>query len=236
MSSSAAVPVIVTIEGNIGSGKSTLLAVLRQWAADQSASDRGNETHRSIARRMVFVTEPVDVWTAIKDSHGDSILAKFYRDPATYAFSFQMMAYITRLSLVKRALTQDPDKIIVCERSIHTDKHVFASMLRDDGLIEDVNFQIYTKWFDEFADLFKTVESKVVYVQADPRVCFARILKRAREGERVGIEYLEKCNRYHDAWLAPYVDKLVLDGNAAKPATVHDYVEWIDKVISLVQE
>ena len=33
--------------------------------------------------------------------------------------------------------------IIITERSLYTDKHVFAKMLHDQGKIEDVCYQIY---------------------------------------------------------------------------------------------
>ena len=42
------------------------------------------------------------------------------------AFPFQMMAYISRLSLLKNAIRENPDSIIICERCLQTDKYVFA--------------------------------------------------------------------------------------------------------------
>ena len=37
----------------------------------------------------------------------------------------------------------NPDAIFITERSLFTDKYIFAKMLYDQGKIEDVNYQIY---------------------------------------------------------------------------------------------
>ena len=74
-------------------------------------------------------------------------LEKFYADQNMYSFSFQMMAYVSRLKVLRDVLkaNQKTDKktIIITERSLYTDKLVFAKMLYDSGKIEDVNYQIY---------------------------------------------------------------------------------------------
>jgi deoxyadenosine/deoxycytidine kinase len=78
---------LISIDGNIGSGKSTLMANLREHYKDEP--------------NVVFLKEPVDEWAAIKDENGITILEKFYEDSEKYAFSFQMMAYISRLKVLK---------------------------------------------------------------------------------------------------------------------------------------
>jgi len=110
-------PTIISIEGNIGSGKSTLLKYLSQCCEGD--------------KEFVFLQEPVDAWDTIKDEQGVTMLAKFYQDQPRYAFSFQMMAYISRLALLKKTCDENPNAIIVTERSLYTDKHVFAKMLYD---------------------------------------------------------------------------------------------------------
>ena len=131
---------IFSIEGNIGSGKSTLVGIL-------------SEKLRHIAHtHVIYVQEPVSEWNDIKDRDGKTILEKFYADQPKYAFSFQMMAYISRLSLLKRVIKENPTAILITERSVFTDKEVFAKMLYDEGKIEEVNYQIYLKWFDEFIE------------------------------------------------------------------------------------
>ena len=132
-------PIIISIEGNIGSGKSTFVDHLKQYYSTKS-----NHT-----LNICFLQEPVDEWNSIRDKNGETMLSKFYADSKTYAFPFQMMAYISRLALLRNALQKSYD-VIVTERCVQTDKMVFAQMLYDDGKMEDVEYTIYNRWFDEF--------------------------------------------------------------------------------------
>jgi deoxyadenosine/deoxycytidine kinase len=73
-------------------------------------------------------------------------------------------------------------------------------MLHDDGTMEDVMYQIYERFFAEYEEMFTL--SSVVYIRADPEVCHSRITKRSREGEsNIPLEYLKRCDEYHEAWL-----------------------------------
>ena len=109
-------------------------------------------------------------------------LVKFYKDPAKYAFPFQVMAYATRLSMIRNMIKNNPEcQIIICERSLDADKNIFAKMLYKDGLIDEVCFQIYNKFYTEYSDDFNL--KGIIYIDADPDICFERIKKRARNGE-----------------------------------------------------
>lgn len=207
---------IVSIEGNIGSGKSTLLERLRSEYNDN--------------RYIRFLREPVDEWEKIRDKDGNTMLQKFYANQAEYSFAFQMMAYISRLTIIREnvrdimtTVKKDIDEgkvpkkyIMITERSLYTDKYVFAKMLYDQGKIEDVKYQIYLNWFDEFAKDFPV--NDVIYVNTDPKKCYERIHKRARVGEEViPLTYLESCHKYHNEFLDETTgiktNQLMLDGN-----------------------
>jgi len=201
--------IIVSIEGNIGSGKSTLLANLR-------------ETYKNDAN-IVFLKEPVDEWEKIKDENGITILEKFYSDQIKYSFSFQMMAYVSRLKVLRDELkniqfSENKKTIIITERSLHTDKMVFAKMLYDSGKIEYINYQIYLSWFDTFSEEFPV--HKIVYVKTCPEKCYSRVHKRSRDGEEnIPLDYLINCSKYHNNMLdmssseCVCNNQLVLDGN-----------------------
>jgi hypothetical protein len=83
----------------------------------------------------------------ITDSDGITIIEKYYSDQKKYAFSFQMMAYISRLKQLQESKNSS---IIVTERCLYTDRNIFAKMLYDSGMIEDIEYSIYLKWFDYF--------------------------------------------------------------------------------------
>ena len=219
----------ISIEGNIGSGKSTLLANLRE--------------HYKNNDNVIFLKEPVDEWAKIKDINGTTILEKFYADQEKYSFSFQMMAYVSRIKVLRDTLKEKnigQDKkhyIIITERSLYTDKMVFAKMLYDTGKIEDVNYQIYLNWFDTFSGEFPV--HKVIYVKASPEQCYERIAKRSREGEEnIPLEYLKACSLYHDNMLDKSTDscvcdeQLILDGNI----DIYENKTQIDKWIQEIEQ
>ena len=215
---------IFNIEGNIGSGKSTFVRIL----------EKEMKSINSIP--IIYVQEPVDEWSTIKDKNGETILEKFYRDQHKYAFSFQMMAYISRLSLVKSIIRNNPNSIIICERSVFTDKEVFAKMLYDDGKIEEVNYQIYLKWFNEFIEDIPT--SGIIYVNTTPENSKGRVDFRARLGEDIPLEYLKKCNNYHNNWLNNIEENIYnFDGNinfrdGLTTQSIDNIKEFIEQIIS----
>jgi len=193
---------IITIEGNIGSGKSTLLQNLKNEYKDDPT--------------VIFLKEPVDEWEKIVDEYGNTMLQKFYEDQERYSFPFQMMAYISRLSLLRSAIKANPGATIITERSLYTDRFVFAKMLYEMGRMEDVCYQIYLRWFDDFAE--ECPISKVIYVKANPNICFDRILNRSRTGEEgIPLDYLYNCHQYHESMMnnSEFVrnDDLILNGD-----------------------
>ena len=228
---------IVSIEGNIGSGKSTLLERLRSEYKDN--------------QYIRFLREPVDEWEKIKDKDGNTMLQKFYANQIEYSFAFQMMAYISRLTIIRenvreimKAIKKEKEEgnvpkkyIIITERSLYTDKYVFAKMLFDQGKIEDVKYQIYLNWFDEFAKDFPV--NDVIYVNTDPTKCYERIHKRARVGEEViPMAYLESCHKYHNEFLDETTgiktNQLVLNGNQdifAETGLIDDWISTINQFL-----
>lgn len=237
---------IVSIEGNIGSGKSTLLANLK--------TQFGNNPN------VIFLKEPVDEWGKIRDENGVTILEKFYEDQEKYSFSFQMMAYISRLQLlrstikeikhnVEKAQWENVDckcslpinlkYVLITERSLFTDKMVFAKMLYDSNKIEHINYQIYLNWFNTFADEYPI--HKIIYVKADPETCYKRVAKRHRQGEdNIPLDYLINCDKYHNNMLDKTLidcvcdSQLVLDGNVdiyEKKSVLQEWIASIEKFI-----
>lgn len=210
-------PIIISIEGNIGSGKSTLLDKLKDKYKNDST--------------ICFIQEPISIWNTIKDSSGNTILEKYYENQEKYAFSFQMMAYITRLSILRKVL-KDNYKIIFMERSIYTDSSVFAKMLYDNKKIEDIEYNIYTHWVKEFIDDIPDI--KFIYVRANPEVSNERVIKRGRLGETIPLEYLINCHNYHEEWLNNNKNNhnvLILDANSDINNTgIFD--KWVDDINS----
>jgi deoxyadenosine/deoxycytidine kinase len=193
----------------------------------------------------VFLKEPVDEWEKITDENGVTILEKFYADQYKYSFAFQMMAYVSRLKVLRDSLKQikkfeNKKTIIITERSLYTDKMVFAKMLYDSGKIEHINYQIYLNWFETFSEEFPV--HKIVYVKTCPEKCYSRIQKRSREGEEnIPLDYLVNCSKYHNDMLniesnhCVCNQQLVLDGNIDIYKNETQLEKWISDIDNFIQ-
>ena len=210
-------PHIISIEGNIGAGKSTLYEHLRIVYK--------NNPH------VVFVDEPVDEWNTIVDESGIPILQRYYENQEKYAFSFQIMALGTRLSLMKKALATDCS-IIIMERSVITDSNIFARMLFDDGKINLIEYKIYMKWFIEYTNNLPPIN--IIYLKTDPSVVYSRVIKRGRVGETIPLDYLVKCHEYHEKWLNsdsnPILYKLQINGDEIHNSVNETITIWAEQV------
>lgn len=223
-------PIILSFDGNIGSGKSSVVRYFKRYFNEYCIQKNKN-------LKICFLEEPVSEWEKIIDKNdGKNAIEKFYEDNSAYSFSFQMMAYISRLALFRKAISENYD-IIITERSMFTDKNVFAKMLYDSGNMRCIDYQIYNKWFDEFVDIIKNM--KIVYIRTSPEICNKRIIKRARLGENIPINYLQDCHYYHEIWLSDpeFMEKgnvLVINGNEETNTSLFIENSYYDSIIDKV--
>lgn len=180
--------IIISLDGNIGAGKSTLLAEIR----------------KSIPELRV-VDEPVGQWTALKNGTGKNLLELFYEDKKRWAYTFQNCAILTRLKNIKEAV-EDLDangkgpQVILTERSVLTDKYVFAQMLRDSGDIDDLEWELYDSWFSIFSKQHQV--NGIIYLSTSSTTSKERIHIRNRQGEdRIHLDYLDALDRQHKQWI-----------------------------------
>lgn len=181
-------PIIISLDGNIGAGKSTLLAEIRKYFHD-----------------IHIVDEPVGQWTALKNAEGKNLLELFYEDKKRWAYTFQNCAILTRLKSIQDAVENLDDTIkephvIITERSVLTDKHVFAQMLYDANDIDPLEWELYESWFNTFGKKYPV--SGIIYVSTSSVTSKERISIRNRLGEdRIGIDYLNALDKQHHKWI-----------------------------------
>jgi deoxyadenosine/deoxycytidine kinase len=179
---------IISLDGNIGAGKSTLLAEIR----------------RSIPELCV-VDEPVGQWTSLHHSNGKNLLELFYEDKKRWAYTFQNCAILTRLKNIQDAVenldkTSSETHIILTERSVLTDKYVFAEMLKDAGEIDPLEWELYDSWFNIFNRQHQV--NGIIYLSTSASTSKDRIHIRGRQGEdRIGLEYLDALDAQHKKWI-----------------------------------
>lgn len=216
--------IILSLEGNIGSGKSTLLKQLTRTLPD-----------RILHRKIFFLQEPVKEWEKIKNENGKTIIEEFYNDNTKWGFSFQMMAYISRLKCIRDLVKQNGSNIIIIsERSLWTDKNVFAKMLYDSNDINKINYKIYNTWFDEFSKEYPL--NGIIYVDTNPEVSYKRVINRSRKGENnILKDYLENCDTYHKNWINKSEKPVLkIDGNGKD--TFNMSSECFDNIINFIKD
>ena len=178
------------IEGNVGSGKSTFLKLLQQ------------KGHR-------IILEPVNEWCSLLNKNGKNLLEEFYGNQERYAYTFQSIAFRTRINNLKNYNGE------LIERSIFTDRNVFAKTCYENGKMNEIEWVDYCAWFDWLAETFNIKPTGIIYLRADPETSYERIKKRCRSGEEtIPFEYLKQLHLKHEQWLMggePNV--LVLDVN-----------------------
>lgn len=188
--------IIISIDGNIGSGKSTIIKLLK----------------KKFGNKVYIAAEPVDKWVSIKDSVSDkNLLELFYEDKKRWSYTFQNYAYITRIMNLTNAINSGAE-IIITERSVETDREIFAKMLLDDKDMSNMEMEMYKTWFNRF----NINIDAIVYLKTSVNNCLSRIEKRNRNGEdKIPNEYINSLNKRHDEWLKKKDKKrlLILNGN-----------------------
>ena len=194
---------IFSLDGNIGSGKSTLIHLLKE---------NQDRLQNNIGREIIFLQEPVDDWKNIVDENNKNLIENYYTDQKKWGFSFQITTLISRISQLKNVRDYGCEVVVITERSISSDKNVFCKMLYDDNIINTLDYNIYNKWYDEFIKDYPLVGN--IYLKTNPKTAYERVLKRNRnEEEGIPMEYLSKCNDYHENWLMNEKNKLIINGN-----------------------
>jgi len=212
--------IIISLDGNIGAGKSTLLAEIR------------NKLHD-----VHIVDEPVGQWTALKNAEGKNLLELFYEDKKRWAYTFQNCAILTRLKNIQDAVenldsTMKGPQIIITERSVLTDKHVFAEMLHESGDIDPLEWELYESWFNIFGKKYPV--RGIVYVSTSANTSKGRIQIRNRQGEdRIGIDYLDALDTQHKKWVEnTNIPVLTLSTEAGVPVekNIEEIKSFIEKL------
>jgi deoxyadenosine/deoxycytidine kinase len=208
----------VSIEGNIGSGKTTLIYKLKEKYKDRED--------------ILFLEEPIDIWNLIQDKNGKTVLEYFYGDLGKYAFPFQVMAYTTRLQLMKETIANASPKVkvVVMERSLEADANIFAKMLYEEGIMNTIEYQIYSlmtenNWEDYGVD-------GIIWLQTEPEECYSRVKLRNREGEEgIDLGYLRKCHQYHLEWLGANLGFVCNIGDSSSHDSLELDLEKIDNYL-----
>jgi len=180
------------LEGNIGAGKTSLGNILKN------------------SRDFEFLEEPVDTW---REGFAGNLFEMFYTDMPRWSFTFQIMAFTTRAKTWSEILEKVQGNRVVLERSIYTDRNVFAKNLYAGGAMNDSEWQVYQQLWEFLAFNYCEKPQKIIYLRTPAELCLERIKKRGRnEEQKMPLDYLKNLEDLHDEWLMDHPDVILVDG------------------------
>ncbi|XP_068012624.1 deoxyguanosine kinase, mitochondrial [Melanerpes formicivorus] len=188
----------LALEGNIAVGKSTFLRLLGatfpQWH---------------------LVTEPVTQWRKVPGSGtaeaavgSTNLLQMMYQEPARWSYTFQTFSCISRMKMMleppPEQLPGTPCPVRVFERSVYSDRYVFAKNLSEAGHLQPLEWAIYQDWHEFLLRHLGThlALHGFLYLRATPQRCLERLRRRARSEEGgIQLGYLQQLHAQHEQWL-----------------------------------
>lgn len=211
---------IYIVDGNIGSGKSTVLK---------------NLAHLGYS----VVYEPLDVWEEKYADASGSLFDKFYADKTKWSFAMQIAVVTSRLRRLEKAIENNTSEILIVERSIYTDRNVFAKNLKNLGHLSEIEHKIFEDFFPQCVDLYSTIVDKIetshVYLNTSTDVCFQRKERRNRTAESSNAlppDYMVDLGKLHSEWLLDDEIKQcvrVVDGNLSEQEVVNQFLSILQE-------
>ena len=126
-------------------------------------------------------------------------LEKFYEDIKKY--SFPMQVYLLNHRFLQHQQMVWSRKSCIQDRTIYEDV-IFAKMLKEDGLMDPLDFQTYVDLFQNMSNFLHRPDI-IIYLDVEPEVAIERIKQRGRECESgITLEYLIKLKSGYEDWLS----------------------------------
>lgn len=178
------------LEGNIGSGKTTLLKHIEEYVSTHADT----LAHRNVKVHILY--EPVDIWQSF------GLLQRYYENPARWGYTFQNIAFITKMMLLDK-LSTEPNHYYIVERSPYSDRKCFAQTCYEKNHISPMEMTAYDLWYNHYMPEFEAKHRiGYIYLQTSVEDCMTRINTRRRtEEDGIPQEYVANIHDKHEAFM-----------------------------------
>ena len=171
----------IAIAGNIGAGKTSLTELL--------AKHYNWEPH-------------------YEDVIDNPYLDDFYNHMERWSFNLQV--YFLKSRFEQLLSFRENKKIVIQDRTIYEDAHIFAPNLNAMGLMNQRDFNNYKGIFELMESLIQGPDL-LIYLRSSIPNLVNKIHKRGREYESsISIDYLSRLNERYEAWISSYDDKKLI--------------------------
>ncbi|XP_072341988.1 deoxycytidine kinase 2-like isoform X1 [Scyliorhinus torazame] len=217
----------ISVEGNIAVGKSTFAELLEQMASSQ----------------WEIIPEPIAKWCNIPASsckedlsstqqNVGNLLQMLYQDPHRWSYTFQSYSCMSRikahLAPVSPKLQNAEEPVQIFERSVYSDRYIFASNLYELGCLNETEWTIYQDWHTYLLNQFgsRIALEGIIYLQAAPEKCLERLRQRGRDEEKeIQLGYMKQLHSRHENWLVKHSTELHFEHLKNIPVLILDVNE-----------
>lgn len=214
-------PTLITLEAGIGAGKTTLLNRLKHLVSSDPATFGSLQPHE-----VAIVEEPVDLWREY------GLLQKMYEGEIS-PLEFQLAALTSRFGGLAQHFQNPHLKLIISERSMWSDRHVFATTTFKSE--DNTAWDAYEVAYKQLIGVVPP-NMNVVHVSLNVEISEIerRIEQRGREEEQsINVDYLHKLEKAHTQWMATSTYPFeTVDGNAPPHKVVEDVLQIIRRQIA----
>ena len=208
----------IGIIGNIGAGKSTLTEAMQQEPLAGHLLDLF--PHREGDEKVYTYPE----------TFRPEVLDAFYQNPKQYAFLAQIEFLNGRL--VRQNQIEQTRGIVLEDRTIFEDYHIFGKAQKIMGHMSDAEFSVYQHNYNLMVDKIQE-PNLVVYLRANTKTLLKRINKRGRDSEKtINPDYLELLNGLYETYIARHVNSPVLVVDANREKNISEFLEETVRKIS----